>query len=177
MEWDINPLRAAAAVDDGGGADDRRSGRAREIDRLLRRTACRDDVLDHEDSVTTRNGKSSPQRQRAVLPLGKNRSNAKRTANLLPDDDAAKRRRQHHVRRERAHAFGNRSSTRLGFGGVLQHQRTLQVTRAVESRRQPEVAVKQRTYASKPIQNGIRSNVSGCHNVIIRSYICHRGTS
>jgi hypothetical protein len=43
----------------------------------------------------------------------------------------------------------------------------------VETRRQPEVAFEQRAHASKPIQNGRRSNVSGCHNVIIRSYMCH----
>jgi hypothetical protein len=60
---------------------------------------------------------------------------------------------------------------------MLQHERTLQVTRAVESRRQPEVALEQRAHASKPIQNRIRSSASGCHNVIIRSYICHGGTS
>jgi len=93
MKWDIDALRAAAAIDDCGGTDDRRAGCPRHIDRLLRRTARCDDILHDENFLTRRDGESSPQRQFAVLPLGKNRSNTKRTANLLSDDDAAKRRR------------------------------------------------------------------------------------
>src|SRR6185503_14069952 len=137
--------------------------------RVLRRTARRDHVLDHENFLTRGNRESPPQRQLAVLPLGKNRSNTKRTADLLPDDDAAERRRQDHVRRKRTHMFGNRRSTRLGFGRMLQDERTLQVPGAVKSGRQPEVSLQQRAHTSKPIQHGSRRSVSGCHNVIIRS--------
>ena len=64
----------------------------------------------------------------------------------------------------------DRRSKRLRLGWVLQHERTLQITGAVESRCQPEMAVEQRADASKAIENAAgRSDVSSCHNVIIRS--------
>src|SRR5262245_52794807 len=177
VKWDVDPLLAAATVDDGGGADGHATGRACDVDRLLRRAACRNDVLDYEHLFTRGNRKSSPQRQFAVLPLGKNRSNTQRTTDLLTDDDTAERRGKHHIRRQCPNAIGDLCATCLGFGGVLQDERTLQVAGAVETCGQPEVAFEQRARASKPIQNRSRSSVSGCHNVIIRSYIRHRGTS
>jgi hypothetical protein len=174
VKRNVDALFTAAAIDDGGGADDARPGGARDVDGLLRRSSGCHDIFDDENLFTWHDRKAPSKRQLAVLPLGKNRPNAERTANLLTDHDSTKRGGQHDVGRERTDAFRNRRTTRFGFGGMLQHKRALQVTRTMKSGRQPEVSLEQRADPSKPIEHGSRcGHVSRSHNVIIRSYICH----
>ena len=67
----------------------------------------------------------------------------RRAADLLADDDAAQGRRQHHVAPQARVAAAMRGAEGLGAGGVLQHERALQVAGTVEARGQPEVPVEQ----------------------------------
>src|SRR5215203_5725120 len=56
----------AGAVDDGGGADDERAGRAQGVARLARRAARRNHVLDDEDALAGPDVEAAAQRH---LPL------------------------------------------------------------------------------------------------------------
>ena len=91
-------------------------------------------------SVKPRRSVSTP-----VLPLGENGAHAQRTADFVSDHDAAKRRRQHDGRAQRARAVGDGPAERFGRLRMLQHERALQVARAVQPGGEAEVALEQRT--------------------------------
>ena len=68
---------------------------------------------------------------------------------FLSDDDAAERGRQHDGRAEVARALRDGAAERLGVGGMLQHERALQVAGTVKPGRQTEVALEQRARAAE----------------------------
>ena len=93
--------RAAAAIDDRGRADHFGTRLARDVDRLARRLAGREHVLDDEHAIARREGESAPQPQRcSARSLREDRAHAERARHLVADDETAERRRQHDRRPE-----------------------------------------------------------------------------
>src|SRR6185295_4508187 len=80
------------------------------------------------------------------------RADAERARDLVADDDAAERRREDHRRPQITGALRDRAAQRLGMLRMLQHQRALQIARAVQARGQPEVSVEQRARAAIEIE-------------------------
>ena len=70
MKWHVEPLLAAAAIDDRARADHHRSRRASHVHRLPRGAAGRDDVLDDQDLLAGFERESASQGQRASLQPG-----------------------------------------------------------------------------------------------------------
>src|ERR1044071_4418193 len=134
---------------------------AREIDRLTCGSAGGHDVLDDEHALAGIESESAPQRQPPVLPLGKDRANAQRAADLLADHDSAEGGRQHGLHVEAAYAIGNGEAERFGFARMLQHERALQIPGTVQSGGEAEVAFEQRACAAKAVEDG--SGGGGCH--------------
>ena len=95
----------------------------------------------------------------------------------MTDDDTAQRGRQDDLCTEVADVFGDPDAARLSLAGMLQHQRALQEPGAVESGRQPEMPLEQRSHASKSVENSRR--ILGRHKnrlVYIGSLATRRGT-
>src|SRR6185295_17879323 len=125
-------LDAVAAIDDARGADDVAARRPRHLHRLARRSAGGDDVLDDQHAIGLADDEPAPQRERAVLALDEDRADAERARDLVADDDAAERRREDHRRPQITGALRDRAAQRLGMLRMLQHQRALQIARAVQ---------------------------------------------
>ena len=153
MKWHVQPLLAAAAIDDRTGPDHDRARGPRHVHRLSRRAAGRDDVFDDEDPFTGVEREPAPQRQRAVLALREDRADAESAADFLADHDPAERGRQHRLRAERSDDRAKRGAERLGLAWMLQHERALQIAGAVQSGRQTEVPFEKSAGLSKNCQN------------------------
>ena len=154
MKGDIERCPTATAIDDCRSAHHVRTSGARNFDCLLRRAACRHHVFDHEDAVAGRKGETAPQRQRAILAFCEDGTNAERSTDFLADDDAAERGGQDNAGVEGAYALRNGRAARLRVSRMLQHERALKITGAVQSGCQPEVALEQRPSFAKSIKNG-----------------------
>ncbi len=158
MVWHIEALPPSAAVDDRRGANHLRPGRTRDVNRLPCRAPGRHDVLDDEDLFARRKRESTPQHQRAVLPLGEDGPDAKRTTDLLSNHNPAERRREDDLRAEAPHAVGNLRPTRLGMGWMLQDERALQVPWTMQPGGQPEVSLEQGAGLAKAVEDRISSD-------------------
>ena len=153
MKGHVQTLVAAAPIDDGRRADNASAGHTSHVDSLAGGTASRHDILDDQDSIGGVQGKTAPQRQRAVLPFGKDGANPKRPCDFMTDDNATEGRRQNHAWREAPNAVGDTGTAGLSLARMLQDQGTLQVAGAVEPRRQSEVPVQKRPDAAEQIEN------------------------
>src|SRR5262245_7903683 len=109
----------AAAIDDGGGADDLAAGGLRDLNRLARRSARGPHVLDHEHAIGFTDDESTPQRERAVLTFREQRTGAEGARHFMADDDAAECGRKDHRGTEIAHPLADRAPERLGVLRVL----------------------------------------------------------
>ena len=70
------------------------------------------------------------------------------------DDDPPQRGRQNDRRPQRARQRCDLRAERFRMRRVLEHERALQISRTVETRRQTEVSLEQRAGAAKKVQNG-----------------------
>ncbi len=163
MEWNVEPLIAAAAIDDGRRADNDGAGRASDLDRLARRSARGDDVLDDEDALPGREREAAAQRETAVLPFCEDGPHPERAPHLLPDDDSAESRREDCLHAQIADAVREERAAALGFGRVLEHEGALQVAGAVQAGGQTEVPVEERAYAAEQVEHGIGGGNSHWH--------------
>jgi hypothetical protein len=126
-------LLAAAAIDDGAAPDDDRTGRARHVHRLAGRAAGRDDVLDDQHFLT---GSSAKPRRSVSVPSWRSAKIA-RTPSARPTSwpitmppiagDSTAWTPSARTR------LPERRAERFSFARVLKHQRTLEVTGAVQS--------------------------------------------
>ena len=147
-----------APIDDRRGADNFASPVARDVDRLPGRLAGRDDVLDDQDSLTGVEPKPASQRQTTVAALGKHGTNAECARHLVSDDHTPESRRQHHPRCPASRVVGHgRPESRRMFG-VLEDQRTLEISGAVKTRGQPKVPFEQRPAPPEYVEH-----LSGSH--------------
>ena len=149
----IQILMAAAAVDDRRRRDHRRARAAGDRHRLARRTTGRDDVFNDQHSLPCVQGKASPQRQRAVLALRENGPDAQRAGDLVADDDAAEGRGEDSRRLQLADACRNFHPAGLGFAGMLENERALQIAGAVQPGREPEMPFEQRSDPAEKVKN------------------------
>ncbi len=101
--------------------------------------------------------KAAPQRELAILPLGKYRAHAERARDFMSDDEAAERRREHGGDAGRRQQPGQRAAERLGMRRMLQHERALEIAATVQAGRQPEVPLEQRARFAEQLQhvNGV----------------------
>src|SRR5579885_1326726 len=143
----------AGAVNDRGRADDERARRAHCLDGLARRAAGRDHVLDDENLLAGPDGEASPQSHAPFFALSPDRADAERPRDLPADDDAADCRRDDRLDVLAAEALSDGATERLGLRRVLQHERALEVLRAVQAARQNEVAFEQRARPPEPFDD------------------------
>jgi len=144
---------SAAAVDNRCRSDDLRSAGTCDLHRLSRRAAGGDDVFDHEHTIAGLEREPAPQRQRTILPLGEDRPDTQRPADLLPDDDSSESRRNDRL--DAASADVIRDGGTAGLRGVreLQYECALQVAGAVKAGGQAEMPFQQGTRAPEERQN------------------------
>ena len=149
-----------APVDEGRGPDDVAPRFARHRDGLAGRAAGGDDVLDDEDPLGGGEREAPAQRQPAVAPFGEDGPDAERAGHLVSDDHAAEGRGQDHARRQRTHPRRHRRAERRGPRRVLEHQRALQVARAVQAGRELEMPLQQGAGVPEALQQ-----VVGMHGI------------
>ena len=88
--------------------------------------------------------KPSTEHEFAVLALDENRPHAERAPHFLADDDPSERGGQNDGRLHVARAVGQGMPQRVGELRKLEHERTLQITVAVQPRRQAEMPLEER---------------------------------
>ena len=132
----------------------------------------RDDVFHDEDTFGWRQRESSSQHEHAVLALGEQRPHMQRATNLLADDDAPQRWRENGGRLEVPGTLGQRGPEPFGKIRILQHERALQISVAVQAGRQPEMPVEQCAGMAEQIEN-----VGVGHSVVQKTISLHRRTS
>jgi len=143
---------AAAAVDDRHRCHDLRPGGGGHLDRLAGRPARRHHVLDHDNALGVCQAEAPAQPESAILALGENRPGAERPAHLVPDDQPAEGRREDRGRPQVADPVGQRAPESLGMGRMLQDEGALEVARAVEAGREPEMPLEQRGATAEQVE-------------------------
>ncbi len=123
----------ATPIDNGCCADNIAPVVACDVDRLPRRVAGRDDVLDDQDSFARVELKPSPKRQTTVATLGKHGTHAERARHLVSDDQASERGGQHHLWCPDSSAVGHCRPELRRMIGMLKNQRALEISRAVQA--------------------------------------------
>ena len=158
VERDVERRLSAASVHHGDGRQHLRAGCRRHLDRLARGPARRDDVLDHD--TRSASARLKPRRRRRRRPRARRRSRARRAARatscpMIRPPSAGER---IVVGRRSRTRSAERAAERLGVSGMLQHERALQVARAVQSRRQPEMSFEQRGGAAEQVEQFVTSH-------------------
>ena len=151
---------SGAAIDDGRGAGHACAGRLRHAGGFHRRTSRGDDVFDDEDAIGGAELESPTQCQRPIFPLGKQGTDAQAARDLLTNHDAAECRRQHGRRLQVLRAPGQRLAERSGKLRVLQDERALKISLAVQTRRQAEVAIEESPRSPEQIENIVLGHAS-----------------
>ena len=172
-EGDVERLLSAASVDDGGGAHDvrpRTPWRRRSVSRVDPPVVTTSSTT--STALARSDGKAAPQRERPILPFGEDGADAERPGHFLPDDDSTEGGREHQTDIEMADTLGERGAARLGLGGVLQHERALQITGAVQAGCQAEVSFEQCPNTTKSVQNRVKRDRSHSGRV----YLLHWAT-
>ena len=118
---------SAAAIDDGGGADDGRAGSAGHSHRLACGASGRHDIFYDQDPFTGVQGEATAQRQHTVLTFRKDRADTQCPRHFVADDDAAERGRQHDRGLKLPNLGSQGRSAGFGLPRVLQDKGTLQV--------------------------------------------------
>jgi hypothetical protein len=98
--------------------------------------------------------KAAAQHQAAILPLRKDRAHPEARADLLADDDAAERRRQHDGRLQVTRQVADRVAESRGEIRILQHERALEVSLAVQTGCSLKCPSRQRAGRAEQIENG-----------------------
>lgn len=158
FESDAEVQIATAAIDNRGCTDNLRPEVARDVDRFSGRLTGRDDILDHEDALAGVESKPPSQHQLTITALGKHRSHAKRSRDLVSDDQPPKRGRQHHLRCPTSDTVPRRHSERRRVLRVLKNECALKISGTVKTRRQLEVPFEQRPALRKHVEH-----LSGIH--------------
>jgi hypothetical protein len=155
VKGDAEIARAAAPIDDRDRADGPGVGRTRNGNGLARRPACRDDVFDNEHALALVEREPPPEREGAVLPFREYRTHAQGPGYLVTDDEATERRRQDNLRIERPRRLRQGLAQPGGVPGILQHERALQISGAVQPRRELEMPLEERAARPEQRQNVI----------------------
>lgn len=143
MKRHLQVCRPVAAIDDRRRADDRRTRGFDGRDGFPGRKTRRDDVLDDDHAIARFEAEPAPERHLPVLPLDENRAQLQAAPHFVTDDEPAHGWRQYDRRRERPQTIGECAAQGFGVRGMLEHQRTLEVPRTVQPRRQLEVPVQE----------------------------------
>ena len=153
LKRQIETGRIGAPIDDGRGSEDACAGRGRDGDGLACRPAGRDDILDDKDAFGRRQRESSSQHEDAVLALGKQRADLSARPTSWPITIPPSAGDSTAVGCKVTRDAGERRAKPFRQIRILQDQRALQVSIAVQPGREPEVPVEQGAGVPEQIEN------------------------
>lgn len=156
MPWDAEIDGAAAAVDEGTGADGESAELSDDVHDFAGGAAGSDDVFDDEAAFSGLNGETAAKLHDGILPFGEEGADAEGAGDFMRDDDAAERGGDDQIDGADAGVlsglFAEFGAERRGDAGMLKNERALQIAIAVKPRREEEMSLQQGLILFKDVE-------------------------